>query len=218
MVPPGPVTWSTWMTPRSSSSAPWLPTVQLLPSHRSFLRRAAKDSNALAGQGEGAPTTVNTSAPTSTDVASDLLTMLRNAVSTDASSALGYASFCSLKCSLRTWTLGWCPVTLKDIASWEIERRKEGALQTPHTLFRAKDLFRDWVPAFYEKAFTSNPPAPPGNGGGVHDERAPHAKCGPQSLHEHPQSDGKGQRRYGSKEMARWDGDTAVMCVTRYGF
>ena len=42
-----------------------LPAVQLLQSHRSFLRRAAKVSNALAGQDEGARTTVTTMAPTS---------------------------------------------------------------------------------------------------------------------------------------------------------
>ena len=47
-----------------------LPTVQMLPSHRSFLRRAAKVPNALAGQGEEARTVVNTLAPASTDALS----------------------------------------------------------------------------------------------------------------------------------------------------
>ena len=40
---------------------------------------------------------------------------------------------------------------VKDIASWEKERRKEWALQTPHTLFRAENLFRDWVAAYLDE-------------------------------------------------------------------
>ena len=81
-----------------------------------FLSLLDKLVRALAVQGDGARATVYTVAPTSTDVASELLTMLRNAKSTDASKLEDETplacKLCSPKRSLRTWTLGWRPVTL----------------------------------------------------------------------------------------------------------
>ena len=109
-----------------------LPTVQLLPCHCSFLRRGAGVSNAL--------------------VASDLLTMLRNAGSTDASMMEDGAPLDMQAMLTKVQLTGMdsrlvpsharLKQLVNDIASWEKERLQEGPCSTPCSAPRIFSVMR----------------------------------------------------------------------------